>query len=128
MRAAALAALAGSVALVAVAFSGTGTVEATLGMKCAGLELAGAAGPLAVAAWMARRGGVALGAWRAAGVASAAALAAQAALHLTCEASHEGAHLVLFHFGGVLLAALVGLGLGRELTRRHALAAAPPGS
>src|SRR5262249_5673436 len=55
-----------------------------------------------------------------AGVAAAGALAGQAGLHLSCPAQAALPHLIAFHVGGVLLAALVGAASARVLALRGA--------
>jgi hypothetical protein len=50
--------------------------------------------------------------------AAAGALVGQAALRLTCGDATEGLHLLVFHGGGLLLAALVAWGLSGPLGRR----------
>ncbi len=48
---------------------------------------------------------------------AAGALVGQAALHLTCPDRTAGLHVLAFHCGGVALAALLALGVGRRLAR-----------
>lgn len=74
-----------------------------LGLDCLGLELLGAALASGLVLWRVRGGGASL-----ATAAAAGALAAQAALHLTCGAHAQAPHLWVFHVGGVAAAALVG--------------------
>jgi hypothetical protein len=109
---AALAASAVGASIAAVAASGRGGgLELATGIHCLALELS-AAVVVAGAAWFGVRGGGpgalprALG-----GGAVAGALAADAALQITCAAHGEVPHLLAFHVGGVLLAAGVAAGL-----------------
>jgi hypothetical protein len=88
------------------------------GWICAGEELAAALLPLGVAAGAVWRGVIPPAAL--APAAAAGALAAQAALHLTCPAPRTEAHLLIFHAGGVVLAAAIGAVLGEVWRRRPA--------
>ncbi len=93
-----------------------------VGLKCAALELATAALPLAVASWWAvsRRttpSASSLGAYAAAG-----ALAGDAALHLSCPERLGAPHALVFHVGGIVLAAALGAWLWGPLARRAARA------
>jgi hypothetical protein len=87
------------------------------GVKCMFLELAAAAMPLAVVAWTGRaqRGPHVAAAMAAA--AAAGALAGDAAMHLACPVASARAHAVIFHFGGVALAAALALRLSRASRR-----------
>jgi hypothetical protein len=82
--------------------------EPGIGIRCSFRELWAAAISWAIVALVARRAGVAFGRWNATAVAAAGALAAHAGQHLACEVPHSDAHLLIFHFGAVVLAALVG--------------------
>jgi hypothetical protein len=104
--------------LLAVYAGASNALSPLLGLKCAALELAAAALPFATTLWVWRREG----GWAPlAGAAAAGALAGQAALHLTCEARAAMPHLLAFHFGGVLLASVLGGGLAlmREAAARR---------
>jgi len=79
-----------------------------IGIRCAFRELWAAAIAWGIVVLVARRAGVSFGRWNAAAVAAAGALAAHAGQHLACEVPHSDAHLMIFHFGAVVLAALVG--------------------
>jgi hypothetical protein len=79
------------------------------GLDCLALELTGGAAAAALVLW--RSGASA--AFPAA-TAAAGALAAQAALHLTCTAHAQAPHLWVFHAGGVAGAALAGWMLQRR--------------
>lgn len=78
------------------------------GAMCTLYELGAAGLTWLVAVRIARLKGVTLDKWHGAGVAAAGALASGAAQHLTCPVSHSGPHLLVFHFGGVVLAAMLG--------------------
>lgn len=103
---AALAVSAVGASIAAVAASGRGGgLELATGIHCLALELLAAA-VVAGAAWFGVRGGGAGAVQRAlAGGAVAGALAADAALQITCAAHGEVPHLLAFHVGGVLLVA-----------------------
>jgi len=76
-----------------------------LGVKCMALELVAAAIP-----WVGFRRVTGVGGtkWEGAAVAAAGALAGHAALHLSCRVPNASAHLLVFHVGGVVLAAALG--------------------
>jgi len=86
-----------------------------LGFDCLGLEILGAAIAAATVAWRSRGSPAQLGAAAAAG-----ALAAQAALHISCGAHGQAAHLWVFHVGGVALAGLAGWILKGRIYARSA--------
>jgi hypothetical protein len=111
---------AAAAALAAAALGGEGgLLHAGLGLHCAGAELAGA-GLVVGAMWLALRGGSTSPARSTmAAAAAAGALAADAALPLTCSGRGAMGHDLVFHLGGVLLAAA----LGSLLRRRPAAAA-----
>ena len=78
-----------------------------LGMQCMLSEFFGSLLLLATAYVSARRGGI----WNPPTAVTAAcggAVAGQAALHVTCPAMFHQPHLLAFHTGGVVLAALLG--------------------
>ncbi|HTT72206.1 MAG TPA: hypothetical protein VMG32_13360 [Anaeromyxobacteraceae bacterium] len=94
-----------------------GPLEAGMGLHCLLSEVA-AGGLVLVAVRLALRGGSSAPSfWAFAAGAAAGALAADAALEVTCGARESLPHLLVFHLGGVLLAA--GLG-GLALRRRPA--------
>jgi hypothetical protein len=64
-----------------------------------------AAIPWMLLAWLARRRGILIDRTSTVAVAVAGALASQAGQHVSCPVSHAGPHLLVFHLGGVLLAA-----------------------
>jgi hypothetical protein len=115
-RAAALACIA-SGALAMLAGSG-GDLAALLGVKCVAIELVAAALPYATAVRAAARLGSRQGAGAMAAIAAAGALAGQASLHLTCPERSATPHLLVFHTGGVLFAAVLGALGASRLPRR----------
>ena len=87
------------------------------GIECFLLEQVCAIIPAAAVFWLVRKTGA--GAPQALIPAVVAgALAGEAALHLTCPARHSAAHLWVFHFGGVVVAALWSLLWSRRITAR----------
>lgn len=73
------------------------------------------------AAWLALRGGLtSIGLKFTVSAASAGALAGDAALHLTCQAHESLPHLLVFHVGGILLAAVVSSLVWRGTARAEA--------
>ena len=92
-------------AAAALLGGGGGAVAVSTGVECLAIELASAA-VLGGAAWLgARRGPPAFVRRSLAGGAVAGALVADAALQVTCGAHDALPHLLLFHVGGVLVAA-----------------------
>jgi hypothetical protein len=83
-------------------------LEPEYGIHCTLYELTAAAIPWVVAIAAARRAGIAADRWNLSAVAAGGALASQAAQHMTCPVAHAGMHLLVFHLGGVMLAALLG--------------------
>ena len=113
---------AAAAAVVAALVAGhAGPLEPGQGAECLLWELCAAA--LVVGAgWLALRGGSTTPSRSAAAAAAAAgALAGDAALQVTCAAHGMGPHLLVFHAGGVLLAAALAGLLGRA--RRRPVAA-----
>jgi hypothetical protein len=110
---AALAACAVSLLVAALAAGSLG-LFAAVGVHCLALELFTAAWPLAA---LAAAGGLSssTSGWTTAALASAGALAGQAALHLTCPERSATPHLLAFHLGGVVLAAVAGWFVPRAL-------------
>ncbi len=108
---AAFAACAVSVVVAALASTSLG-LFAAVGVHCLALELFTAA-----LAALAAVGGLSssTSSWTTAALASAGALAGQAALHLTCPERSAAPHLLAFHLGGVLLAAAAGWAVPRAL-------------
>jgi hypothetical protein len=102
---AALSIIAGSLVLAVSDAAPLGSASAA---KCALFELAAAAAPTVIAAWLVARRrveGVHI-----VSVAAASALAASLTLRVTCPDKHLS-HLIVGHAGGVALAALFGAGL-----------------
>ncbi len=95
-------------------------LSAGIGIRCTFREL-WAAGLTWLCVWaVGRRAGITFGRSKTTSVVAAGALAAHAGQHLACSVPHSDAHLLVFHFGGVLLAtAAAAVG-----TRRGSLAAA----
>ncbi len=83
--------------------AGGGALAPAYGVKCVLHELATAALP--VVAWIALRRGRPLSRAVLAGVGAAGALSGAATLHVTCQHAHALVHVLVFHLGGVLLAA-----------------------
>jgi hypothetical protein len=105
-------AVAGASALFAL-FAGTGDgVDLGPGAACMGSELVAGVVALGVA-WVVRsRQGEVVGPGFLGAVAAAGALAGQAALNVTCHVRDALPHLLVFHTGGVIVAALIGAALG----------------
>ncbi len=101
----ALVAMSGLLVYVAQAVPG---LEPGFGIHCTLYELTAAAIPWVVAMVASRRAGVVLDGWNLGAVAAGGALASQAAQHMTCPVAHADAHLLVFHLGGVVLAAMLG--------------------
>jgi len=97
-----------------------GLLLPAVGWHCLLTESIAAALPLATTALLLARRHTRGGAALYAGVAAAGALAGQAGLHLSCPAQAALPHLIAFHVGGVLLAALVGAASARVLALRGA--------
>ena len=106
----------------AAALSGSGTgLAPQLGLACLLDEQLGAAFCIGVVFWLARRTGTAASR-SLVPAAAAGALAGEAGLYLTCPARNSAGHVWLFHFGGVVLAALVALAWARLNAGRAATA------
>ena len=79
-------------------------LSAGIGIRCTFREL-WAAGLTWLCLWaVGRRAGVSFDRWKTTAVVAAGALAAHAGQHLACAVPHSDAHLLVFHFGGVLAA------------------------
>jgi hypothetical protein len=91
-----------------------------IGIRCTFRELWAAAITWAIVVTIGRRRGVAFTRWNVTAIAAAGALAAHAGQHLACAVPHSDAHLLVFHFGGVLAATL----LAAASVRRGAAVAA----
>ena len=110
----------GASALVTALAWSDGPLAPRHGVACLLTELAAAAVPLAILVriFVKRRSanptpGLVL-------VASAGALIGQAALRLTCTDGTVGFHILVFHAGGLMVAALMAILLGRLLGARQA--------
>jgi hypothetical protein len=97
-----------------------GELAPALGVKCALLEVGAALVPFAWVGQAVLRGQVPVAPMRLALMAMAGGLAAQAFLLTECAARGALSHTLAFHFGGVVLAALLGYGGGRALATRAA--------
>jgi hypothetical protein len=97
-----------------------GELAPALGVKCALLELGAGVVPFAWVGQAVLRGQVPVAPLRLALMAMGGGLAAQAFLLTECPARGALSHTLVFHFGGVLLAALLGYGGGRILARSAA--------
>jgi hypothetical protein len=75
-----------------------------IGIRCTFRELWAAAITWAIVVTIGRRRGVGFSRWNVTAIAAAGALAAHAGQHLACAVPHSDAHLLVFHFGGVLVA------------------------
>ena len=95
--------------VLALVVAGSGMLAVAVRLRCTALEIGSAALPLAATAFLLR--GPAHPAVYAA-VAACGALAGEAALHLCCSARMQLPHLLVFHAGGVLLAAGLGAAFG----------------
>lgn len=85
-----------------------------IGIRCTFRELWAAAITWAIVVTIGRRRGVTFTRWNVTAIAAAGALAAHAGQHLACAVPHSDAHLLVFHFGGVVLAILLGaISVGR---------------
>lgn|ERR1022692_428406 len=85
-----------------------------IGIRCTFRELWAAAITWAIVVTIGRHRGVTFNRWNVTAIAAAGALAAHAGQHLACAVPHSDAHLLVFHFGGVLLATLLGaMSVGR---------------
>jgi hypothetical protein len=78
-----------------------------IGIRCTFRELWAAAITWAIVVTIGRRRGVTFSRWNVTAIAAAGALAAHAGQHLACAVPHSDAHLLIFHFGGVLIATVL---------------------
>jgi hypothetical protein len=108
-----------SAALV-VATGAEGDLAVRLGLKCVVIELVAAALPSAAIVRGILRTQSPVDAGELTATAAAGALAGQAALQVTCVARASMPHLLAFHLGGVLLAALLGGLVARPLAQAKA--------
>ena len=84
-------------------------LSAGIGVRCAFRELWAAALTWIIVGAAVRRidialGALALGRWEVTAIVASGALAAHAGQHLACEVPHSHSHLLVFHFGAVVLA------------------------
>jgi hypothetical protein len=104
----------------ALARGGHGPLAFSAGLHCLATEI-GAAACVAGAAWLAVRRSPSPRARNALAAAGAAgAVAADAALQVTCAASASLAHLLVFHVGGVVAVAAGAVLLSRALVKERA--------
>jgi hypothetical protein len=82
-------------------------LAAGIGVRCAFRELWAAGLTWIIVGATARRVDATFGRWDLTVIVASAALAAHAGQHLACEVPHSHAHLLVFHFGAVLLAVAV---------------------
>jgi hypothetical protein len=94
--------------LFAYLIGAVSAVAPRFGVECTVCELVAAAIPWLVVTTLARRRQIPIERGTAMAVAVAGALASQAAQLLTCPVSRANPHLLVFHFGGVLLAMALG--------------------
>ncbi|HEY4187676.1 MAG TPA: hypothetical protein VGP07_21540 [Polyangia bacterium] len=93
-----------------------------IGIRCTFREL-WAAGLTWLCVWaVGRRAGVTFDRSKTTAVVAAGALAAHAGQHLACAVPHSDAHLLVFHFGGVLLA-IAAAAVGTRRGPSHLIAA-----
>ena len=78
-----------------------------IGIRCTFRELWAAAITWAIVLTVGRRSGVTFSRWNVTAIAAAGALAAHAGQYLACAVPHSDAHLLVFHFGGVLVATVL---------------------
>jgi hypothetical protein len=95
----------------------TAGLSAGIGIRCTFREL-WAAGLTWIVVWaVGRRVGVTFDRSKTTALVAAGALAAHAGQHLACAVPHSDMHLLIFHFGGVLLAILLAVLLAARGTR-----------
>lgn len=102
-------------------------VPLVAGFMCLGVELMAGVAPLLAVGFAAVRARRPLSPAVYASVAAVGGLAGQATLHLSCPEDGMRVHLVAFHFGGVLLAVLLGACLGGFVSSRIRASGAVPG-
>lgn len=107
-RRALVAGLVATSGLFAFAISAAAPLEPRIGLECSMCELVAAALPWLAVVLLARRARLRLDRWVSMAVAGAGALSSQAAQLLACPVPHARGHLLLFHFGGVLVAMALG--------------------
>jgi hypothetical protein len=107
-----------SLAMVSVSGTTSGLAPG-VGIRCSFRELWAAGLTWIVAGAVARRVEAPLGRWKLTAIVGCGALAALAGQHLACEVPHAHGHLLVFHFGAVLLAIAGALGT-KVVTGRRA--------
>jgi hypothetical protein len=90
------------------AVRGVAGLRAAVGLRCSFRELWAAAIASVIIGAVARRSGTALSRRNVTTIAAASALAAQAGQNLACAFPRAGAHVLVFHFGAVVLATALG--------------------
>jgi hypothetical protein len=100
-----IAALVAASGVFAWAVGAVAGLETRIGLECTACELVAAAIPWLLVTVLAWRQGVALDRGTVVAVAAAGALASQAGQIMGCPVPHANPHLLIFHLGGVLLAA-----------------------
>jgi hypothetical protein len=100
-----IAVLVGASGLFAWAVGAVSGLETRIGLECTACELVAAAIPWLLVTVLAWRQGVALDRGTVVAVAAAGALASQAGQIMGCPVPHANPHVLIFHLGGVLLAA-----------------------
>ena len=94
-----------------------------VGIRCSFRELWAAGLTWIIAGTVARKVEAPLGRWKLTAIVGCGALAALAGQHLACEVPHAHGHLLVFHFGAVLLAIAGALGTKIVTGRRGTLIA-----
>jgi hypothetical protein len=116
--------LVAATSLAMVFISGTSSGLAPgVGIRCSFRELWAAGLTWIIAGAVARRVEAPLGRWKLTAIVGCGALAALAGQHLACEVPHAHGHLLVFHFGAVLLAIAGALGTKIVTGRRATLIA-----
>jgi hypothetical protein len=91
-----------------------------VGVRCSFRELWAAGLTWIIAGTVARRVEASVGRWKMTAIVGCGALAALAGQHLACEVPHAHAHLLVFHFGAVVLAIVGTLGTRMVTGRKEA--------
>ena len=107
----------GASVLVTALDWGPGPLEARHGVACLLTEVVVAAAATALTAWVVVRRRSRYPAPALVGTAIAGALTGQGALHLSCPIGTAGVHVLAFHVGGVVLAALMAAVVGKLMAR-----------
>jgi hypothetical protein len=96
-------------------------LSAGIGIRCAFRELWAAGLTWIIVGAAARRIDISFGRWEVTAIVASGALAAHAGQHLACEVPHSHTHLLVFHFGAVLVAVAA---VALTTARRRSLPAA----